>query len=324
MTMLRSILVALGAAACLLAFAALGELPGGPIARALAGVITGVLVTTLIYGQATFVAVSLGAMSPLVFAAAERTSLALATAAMCLLWLMPRFVLAPSRRRLTILVTVSAGAAAVAGWIFAAYLEAPWAAHIASCIFAGSCLALVGVVVPVPSATALALRTAAAAVDAPIRAVVLRAADEYESSRWQPRPRAARRQWRALVRLTDQRASLERARGGSAEEQRQDLDQRIETLTSELAAEPHAAAPLANGATPTAAPSDAAGTPTTANDATASRASRSPSATALAVIDETESASAQAEALELETALETALEEAVIALDEDREGRGNA
>ena len=319
MTMLRSILVAFGAAACLLAFAALVELPGGPIARALAGVIMGVVVTTLIYGEGTFVAVSLGAMSPLVFAAAERTSLAIATAAMCLLWLAPRFVLAPSRRRLTVLVTVSAVAAAVAGCIFAAYLEAPWAAHIASCIFAGSCLALVGVVVPIPSATAFALRTAAAAVDAPIREVVLRAADAYESSRWQPRPRAARRQWRALVRLTDQRASLERARGGSTEEQRQDIDRRIEAVTSELA-EPHAAAPPANGATPTATPSEAASTPTTANDASASAASRSPSATALAVIDEAESASADAEALELETALE----EPVITLDEEQEGRGNA
>ena len=316
MTMLRSILVALGAAACLLAFAALGELPGGPIARALAGVIMGVVVTTLIYGEATFVAVSLGATSPLVFAAAERTSLALATAAMCLLWLVPRFVLATSRRRLTVLVTVSTVAAAVAGWIFAAYLDAPWAAHVASCVFAGSCLALVGVVVPVASATAFALRTAASAVDAPIREVVLRAADSYESSRWQPRPRAARRQWRALVRLTDQRASLERARGGSAEEQRQDIDRRIEAVTSELATELHAAAP-ANGA---AAASDAASSPPTASDATASTGSPSPPATALTAIDEAETASAEAAALELESAIA----EPVIMLDEEREGRGNA
>ena len=314
MTMLRSILVALGAAACLLAVAALGELPGGPIARALAGVIMGVGVTTLIYGEATFVAVALGAMSPLVFVAAERTSLALATAAMCLLWLVPRFVLAPSRRRLTILVTVSAVAAGVAGWIFAAYLDAPWSAHVASCVFAGSCLALVGVVVPVASATALALRTAAAAVDAPIREVVLRAADSYESSRWQPRPRAARRQWRALVRLTDQRASLERARGGSAEERRRDIDRRIEGVTSELTAEPDAAAPSDSASTPTTA-SDA-----TASDATASTASHSPPATVLSAIDEAESASADAPVLELETALE----EPVITLDEEREGRGNA
>jgi hypothetical protein len=234
MTMLRTILVALGAAACLLAFAAVGEQPGGPIARALAGVILGVAVTTLVYGEATFVAVALGAISPLAYASAERTSLAVASAAMCLLWLMPRFALAATPRRLALLVAASAIAAAIAGSIFASYLEAPWAAHAASCVFAGSCLSLCAVLVPLPSTTAFALRTAAAAVEGPIRDIVLGAAETYESSRWQPRPRSAHRKWRELVRLVDQRASMERARGGNTEEQRRELDRRIEAATREL------------------------------------------------------------------------------------------
>jgi hypothetical protein len=261
MTMVRSILVALGAAACLLAFALLGEQPGGPIARALVGVVLGVGVAALIYGEATFVAVTLGAISPLVYASLERTSLAVASAAMCLLWLMPRFVLATTPRRLAVLVAASAIAAGIAGSIFAAYVEAPWAAHAASCVFAGSCLALVAVLVPVPSTTAFALRTAAAAVDGPIRDVVLGAAETYESSRWQPRPRSARRKWRELVRLLDQRAAIERARGGNAEEQRRELDRRIEAATRELASDARAAvtdaAPAASsGATDNASHAD--------------------------------------------------------------------
>jgi len=305
MTMLRSILVALGAAACLLAFAALGELPGGPIARALVGVVMGVGVTALIYGEATFVAVSLGAISPLVFASAERLSLAVAAAAMCLTWLAPRFVLAETPRRLAVLVVVSGAAAAVAGWIFAAYLEAPWAAHAASCVFAGSCLSLVGVLVPVPGPTAFALRTAAAAVDGSIRDVVLRAAETYESSRWQPRARSVRQKWRALVRLSDQRASLERARGGNAAEQRRDVDRRIEATANELSSEPLGTTADASIAAPTAATaSDGARTGMTASDASTDTAARPPG---------------QAPVL----AQESVLEEPLITLDEEVP-RGNA
>jgi len=301
MTMLRSILVALGAAACLLAFAALGEQPGGPIARALVGVVMGVGVTSLIYGEATFVAVTLGAISPLVFVSAERPALAVAAAAMCLLWLAPRFVLAETPRRLAVLVGVSATAAAIAGWIFAAYLEAPWAAHAASCIFAGSCLSLVGVLVPVPSTTAFALRTAAAAVDGPIRDVVLRAAETYESSRWQPRARSVRQKWRALVRLSDQRASLERARGGNAEEQRRDVDRRIEAAAGELTSEPLGTTALASMTAPA---SDDAGTAMKASDAATDTAERAPG-----------EAAARGQ--------ESALEEPLITLDEEVP-RGNA
>ena len=43
--MLRSVLVALGTAACLFAFAGLGELPGGTVARAVASVAMGLAVT---------------------------------------------------------------------------------------------------------------------------------------------------------------------------------------------------------------------------------------------------------------------------------------
>jgi hypothetical protein len=262
MTMLRSILVALGAAACLFAFALLGEQTVGPIARAFSGVAMGIAVTSLVYGEATFVTVTVGAISPLVFAAAAQTSLAIAAAAMCLLWLTPRLVLAETRRRLAILATVSILAAMVAGLVFAAYVEAPWAVHAASCVFAGCCLSLVGVVVPVPSTTAFGLRMSAMVIEGPIGDVLLRAANAHESSRWQPRARAVRQKWRALVRLSDQRAALSRARGGDAEEQRRQIEQRIEAAARELAGESPGATAAAD---PT--PQNPLGTGATTNDA---------------------------------------------------------
>ena len=236
--MLRSILVALGAAACLLAFAALGDMPGGAVTRALVGVILGVGVTALVYGEATFATATLGAVSPLAFAALERTSEGAAATAMCLFWMAPRFVLADTKQKLVALVTVSAVAAAVAGNVFAAYWEAPLAAHAASCVFADSCVSLVGTVVPVSTTTAHALRIAASAVGGPIRAVLQRAAQAHESSRWQPRRTEARRSWKKLVVLSDRRAALERARGAEAAEQRREIEEQIEAIARELALDP--------------------------------------------------------------------------------------
>jgi hypothetical protein len=235
MTMLRSILVALGGAACLFAFAALGDVPGGAVTRAVAGVALGVAATTLVYGDATFAVVALGAVSPLVFAALTDASLIAASAAMCLLWLAPRFVLANTRRQLAIQAAVSLVAAAIAGSIFAAYWEAPLAAHAASCVFAGSCLSLVGVVVQVPTSTAYALRAAAAAIDGPVKETLRRAAQVHESARWQPRGRATRQKWRRMVRSSDRRAGLEGATGGGAAEQRGRLDEDIEDMARDLA-----------------------------------------------------------------------------------------
>jgi hypothetical protein len=234
MTMLRSILVALGAAACLFAFAALGEVPGGAVARAIVGVALGIGVTALIYGQATFVTVAVGAASPLAFAAIDPLSHGVAATTLCLLWLVPRFVLAGTRRQLFAVAGFSLVAAGIAGSIFASYADAPLAAHAASCVFAGSCLSLVGIVVPLPTTIAYALRTTAAVMEGPVREELLRAAHAHESSRWEPRTSAARKKWETLARLSDRRATLERAIGAEVAEQRRDIDERIQAIVREL------------------------------------------------------------------------------------------
>jgi hypothetical protein len=262
MTMLRSIAVALGVAACLFAFAALGELPGGAIARAMVSVFLGIGVTALIYGDGTFLTVSLGAVSPLALTALERTSVAAATTAMCALWLLPRLALTGTRRRFIVLASISAAAACVAGAIFAAYLDAPLPARAASCVFAGSCLALVGILIPLPTTTSHALGVAAVAIAGPSREALIRAAAAHESFRWQPQARQARRRWADLVRLSDERAALERAVGSGATERRIDVDQRIDTAVAELAPWP------AETATP-ASDNAPIGVDTTAIDAAA-------------------------------------------------------
>jgi hypothetical protein len=239
-------------------------------------VLLGIGVATLVYGDLTFVTVSLGAISPLALAALERTSLAVATMTMCALWLLPRFVLADTLRRFITLASVSIAAACVAGSIFAAYLDAPLPAHAASCVFAGSCLALVGILVSLPTPTSHALGVAAATIAGPSHDALTRAAAAHERSRWQPRTRQVRRQWDALLRLSDERAAREQREGA---EQRREIDQRIEAAVRELApstgetvTSPRDGAP--EGAT--TAPSEGATAPVSATPATGDGMSDAP------------------------------------------------
>jgi hypothetical protein len=235
MTMVRSIVVALGAAMALFVLAGLDGLPGGPLARALIGVAAAVGATSLLHGEPSFVTVACGAASPLAFAAMQRTSPAAAVAAMCALWLAPRLVLAPTRARALVLAGASMAAAASAGCIAAAYAGAPLAARAASCVFAGSCLALVGVAVAVRTTTDHSLRVAAAAIDGPIRETLIAAAARHENTRWRPRTRAERRNWKMLIRWSDQRAALARGTGANAEEERRAVDAKIEGAARDLA-----------------------------------------------------------------------------------------
>jgi hypothetical protein len=258
MTMLRSLVVALGAAVVLFAFSALGEAPGGAAVRAALSVALGVSAASLVYGEATFAAVAVGAVSPLAFRALEPMSLAGAAAVLALLWLAPRFVLAETPKKLTVLAVVSLAAAAIAGIILAAYVAAPLASHAASCVFAGSCLSLVGIVVPLPSPETHALRASAAIVDGLSKGALLAAADAFESSRWHGRAAGEARKWRKLVRLSDRRAALERVSGPRAADLRAELDAQIATAAGELLPTPVAMASRSDVSTPIAtAPANA-------------------------------------------------------------------
>jgi hypothetical protein len=251
--MLRSTLTAIAFGASLWAFAWLGAL-GEPLARAGAAVAIGIVVTALAYGQATFLSIGIGALSPLAFSLLERHSLGLAAMALCSTWMLPRLVLAPSRPVFALLAALSIAASAVAGFVFAAYVDAGWAAELASCLFAGSCLSLVGLV-PVDTGVAFALRTAAAAIDSPAREALERAARIHRQSH----ARLSRSQWRALVRLGDERAALQQSHAEN-ESARKDLDERIATLAAELAPADPTNSPGVVAGPPEAAPTEAAPT----------------------------------------------------------------
>jgi hypothetical protein len=235
--MLRSIFIALAVAASLFAWSLLGELPVGALARAGGGVTIGVLTSAIAFGDVTWFTVAAGALSPLAFAAIASQSAGLATAAMCVLWLAPRFVLAETRRMLAILVTGTTIACLVGGFVFAANVDVPLLARIASCVFAGSCLALVGILVPVDTTVGWALKTAAAVISTPVRAALERAARVHHRASSLPRARAKRDAWRSLAQLADRRAAMEHLEGRDADESKRELDERISTQASELAPE---------------------------------------------------------------------------------------
>jgi hypothetical protein len=261
MTMLRSLFVAFAAAAGLLAFAALGDVPGGSAMRATISVALGVAVTSIIYGEATFSAVAVGAASPLALAATDRASVAWGAAAMCALWLTPRLTLAETRRKLSAGAALSIAAACVAGFIFASYVEAPLATHVAACIFAGSCLSLVGILVPLATPTAFALSASASVIEEPFAETLKRAAATHETSRWQQRTGEAREKWRALVRLADRRAALERLEGATADNARRDLEARIATMLGEIGQASDAPSSHVAAASPPSASSPPSATP---------------------------------------------------------------
>jgi hypothetical protein len=239
MTTLRSLFVAIGAGLGLYLLTMLGEVPGGPLLRAPLGVAVGVAVASVMYGEAAFAAITVGAISPLALAALEQTSFAGAVATMCTLWLAPRFVLAATKKQLLVLAAASLVAALIAGLVFASYVAAPLAAHVASCVFAGACLSLVGIVVPLPAPQTHALRASAEATTGPTRAAILLAAQTFESSRWQPRTADERRKWRGLIQLADRRATLDRTGGARAVLERQELAAQIEKVAEELSKGAH-------------------------------------------------------------------------------------
>jgi hypothetical protein len=247
--MLRSTANAIAFAACLLAFASLDAL-GPPIARAAIAVALGTLVTVVAYGHPTFLSVGIGAVSPLLFALIEKRSLGLAASAMCFAWLLPRLVLAESKARLALVAAAAVGASFVAGFTFAAYVDAPWAVHAASCLFAGSCLSLVGLF-PVETHVSFALRTAASVIDSDARDALERAARLHRLS---PPNRSLTKKWRALLQLADRRAAAQRGSSTDADAARKELDLRIGELVEELAPrEPVRTAPMPAVAEPSPA-----------------------------------------------------------------------
>lgn len=226
--MLRSTALALLFGASLWALGALTWAPVDRTLYAAAVVGLGCATAVLAYGQASFLPVTAGALSPLLFTLLQDHSLGFATSVMCFAWIAPRLVLAETRVHRLVLVLLSVATAAIAGFMFSFYVEAPGSARVAACIFSGSCLSLTSLV-GVRTSVAWALQSAAAVTGPPTRETLERAARAHRPSIGT----SSRKLWRALVCLADQRAALSRAKNVS-DADRKDLDDQIETLAEKL------------------------------------------------------------------------------------------
>jgi len=239
--MLRSTTIALVFTSALFALVELANAPIGSAVRALGAVALGSLAATVAFGRVTSLPIAIGALSPLFYSLLERRAgVAIAAAALCIAWLLPRLVLCGTRRELVRVAAVFAAAAGVAGLVFASYVDAPWLVRAASCLFAGSCLSL-ATLVPLDTGLAWALRSAATVLEPPTREMLERAAQAHRQSRGRT---STPRRWRDLVRMADRRATLARASSGSPTDAEKDLDGRIAELVGELAP-PSPPAPIA-------------------------------------------------------------------------------
>jgi hypothetical protein len=239
--MIRSVTIAMGMTACLLVLGWTMSTPLEGWVRAPLWVGVGIGMATLLFGELSWLAVLSGAISPLAPSLIEG-SLAWALFGMSLVWLAPRFVLARTREHLAVLVLVSIVAAAVVARVTApAFVaELPW--RLAACLFAAAALALTTALVPADTPTAFALSAAAGVLDEPLRGELQRAATLHRQLAGGPAG-SARVAWRRLVKLADERASLQKRTEIEASDARGALDTRIGEVLSELAPEPRPAPP---------------------------------------------------------------------------------
>ncbi len=229
--MLRSTTTALVFASAMWILVELASAPVGSSVRSVGAVALGSVAATVAFGRATSLPIAIGAFSPLLFALLERRAPALAAAGLCFAWLLPRLVLCETPREVVRSTVASAAAAGMAGLVLASYVDAPWLARAASCLFAGSCLSL-ATLLPVDTGIGWALRSAATVIEPPTREILERAARAHrQSSGRAPAPK----RWRELIRMADQRAALARAKGGAATDAEKELDGRIAQLVDELA-----------------------------------------------------------------------------------------
>jgi hypothetical protein len=233
--MLHSVSLALAAAFGLFALERLGNSAHDALWLAAPAVAVGIALACLASGAATWMTVAAGALSALVFSLLHRTSLGLAAAAAGAMWLWPRALTAPTRRSQALSLATGAGAASLAGFVFAAYEGAPPSSRWASCVFAGSTLALATIVAPVGSAVAHALHLAASVIEGPARLALTTAASMREQLQSTLRLNGTERAaWRKLTRLADQRAALQTIETEKAAQSRAELDMGIEQLVTAL------------------------------------------------------------------------------------------
>lgn len=234
---MRSFTAALVLSAALVALVALGQLYVSPIWTAPATVLLGVLAASLVTGGLTWLSVVSGALGALAFGWLATISPSAAFVVLCASWLAPRAVLTRTQRDLVVFAAAAVPGAIVAGLVASYFAAAPFAQHLAACIFAGAALAISNVVVRVDAPLAHGLRTAGRALGGEVGPLLENAADAYganaEASADRRLPRG---KFKDLLRDADTRVALRGATGEEAERKRAELDARIRDQAEALRA----------------------------------------------------------------------------------------
>lgn len=225
---MRSITVALILSAALVALLSLGQLAASPLWVAPLTVLIGVAAACTAAGGVTWLAVVFGALGPLALAWVSPWDPSVALIITCMSWLVPRGFLARSSRDLVVFAAAGIPGAIVAGLVASHFATAPFAQHLAACVFAGAALAVSNVVVRVDAPVAHGLFTAGRTLEGAVAQALLDAAEAHRTSMQTPTdnpvPAAA---WRELLRDADARVALRGAKGEDAEKKIAELDKSI-------------------------------------------------------------------------------------------------
>ena len=236
---MKSSAIALMLAAILAGQLALGGRDYPVLLLAPAQVLLGVVAASLLLGELTWLTVIGGAASPLALAWLHGWSTSVGVAALCGCWLAPRLWLARSHQQLMRLAVVSMGAATLAGLVVARFIWAQPLYHFTACVFAGGSLALAAVIIPTDTLVASSLDAAACLLSGKTADALAAAANAHRQGQHLPsRTEGSAAQWRALLRLVDQRLALRSASIPEAETRRTELDEQIVSRAKHLASSP--------------------------------------------------------------------------------------
>jgi hypothetical protein len=171
---MRSFALALLLAALLVTWVNLRAAGLDPLLAAPASVAVGIAAALAVQGGVNWLAVAVGAVSALASGWLESWSPWLALGALCLLWLVPRALLARTRADLAVASGAALGAAVLASVVVTRYTGAPLVMHLASCVFAGAALAMAALVGRTDSPLVHAVRASAGAARPPVDALLAR------------------------------------------------------------------------------------------------------------------------------------------------------
>ncbi len=260
---MKSVALSLLLAAILAGQVALSSVHSPLLLLAPGAVVLGIVASAGLLGELTWLSVVAGALSPVALTWLGGTSTTLAVGAMCALWTLPRLGLARSSTELWRMGVVSAIAVALAGLVTAHYVGAGPLYHFTACVFGGATLALGTVLVPADTVMASSLRAAAALLDGTVAETLTRAADIHRKSRGMPSPPGTKEgDWRALLRLVEQRLALRNETPrDDAEREQSELDQKILSVARPLLGKRPAQSDHENAAPPADASTNDSATP---------------------------------------------------------------